>query len=355
LASALDEVGERGEKPTPGIDIVHANQLMALCFHSHQSDQRLHKIFRTHPDITHRINAIEPEYASKKREASYKQVQELAVGTIREDSEFTAIAANDDFLEHYKRERLILLLPDQSTCMAALFALFAHRELDSGSEYLSAMGVSFHQEFIDNVQQVLRLIPDELANDQLGVIAHASSVLNEQMDVGNRQKIALKLENLLCINDNCSLMDYVRMQLIRRMLQIEFPLVSKIAGGNHSLAKARKVKNYNAMGQEFALLLSMVVEASGAHPDVLNKQFEKSLKRYTKEPYPRRTANEAGIINDLESAFQLLYVQPKSIRYAFVQHCSEIVRQSGYEIPDESSWLELFATSLRCDEFLAAA
>ncbi|MDB3936466.1 hypothetical protein N9383_07120, partial [Granulosicoccus sp.] len=117
---------------------------------------------------------------------------------------------------------------------------------------------------------------------------------------------------------------------------------------------ARKAKGFDKMGQEFALLLSLMVETSGATPDVLDQQFQRVLKCYTQVNYPRRTANETGIIKDLESAFQTLYVQPKPIRLAFVQHCIEIMRHDGRALSDERALLDLFAASLGCDELVAA-
>ena len=120
------------------------------------------------------------------------------------------------------------------------------------------------------------------------------------------------------------------------------------------MAMARKAKSFDCMGQEFALLLSLMVETSGAPPDELDKQFRRVLNCYTQETYPRRTANETGIIKDLEAAFQTLYVQPKPIRHAFVQHCIEIMRHDGHVMPDERALLDLFAASLGCEELIAA-
>jgi len=353
FASVLDAVKARCEDPT--LRVIHVNQLMPLCFQVQQEKRWLSKFISTHPDVSLRIMAIDSDFATNKRNANNRKIEELALGTTTDTYEFTTIAANDNFVDYDKSDRIMLLLPDQSICMAALFALFAQKNPEQKSNYLSAMSVSFHQEFIDKVKQVLELLPDELKHDQLGVIAHASSVLNKQMSMQNRQRIAVKLENLLSVIGKCNLMDYALLQLIRRMLQIEFPLINKIADGNESMAKARKVKDVNGMGREFALLLSMIVDATGAPPEQLDKQFAKLLKCYTKKSFPRRTANEPGIVKELEAAFQLLYVQPKPIRHSFVHHCREIIRHSGKSIPNERALLDLFAASLRCDQPMAAA
>ncbi|MBX2882291.1 MAG: hypothetical protein KTR32_20250, partial [Granulosicoccus sp.] len=90
-------------------------------------------------------------------------------------------------------------------------------------------------------------------------------------------------------------------------------------------------------------------EASGATATQLDEQFKRVLKCYTQTSYSRRTANETGIIDELEAAFQTLYVQPRTIRQAFVQHCVEIVKHDGRIMPSERALLDLFAASLRCE------
>lgn len=166
--------------------------------------------------------------------------------------------------------------------------------------------------------------------------------------------VIAKLEKLLDVSGTYQLMEYAQVQLVRRKLEVEHPVVSVIANGASSLASARKAKSFDAMGQEFALLLSLMMETSGASSAELDAQFQRVLKCYTQEDYPRRTANETGIIRELEAAFQSLYIQPKPIRHAFVQHCVEIMKHDGIILPSARALLDLFAASLGCEELIAA-
>jgi len=165
----------------------------------------------------------------------------------------------------------------------------------------------------------------------------------------------LKLERLLATDDHYDLMSYATLQLVRRKLDVEFPVIETLADSEHDGAEARLAKNFDSMGAEFALLLSLMLETSGAKPEQLEADFKRVLTCYTQSDYPRRTAEEAGIIEELEDAFQTLYVQPKPIRLAFVQHCVEIVRSDGHVARAEVALLELFAAALGCEEMTQLA
>jgi len=145
------------------------------------------------------------------------------------------------------------------------------------------------------------------------------------------------------------------LQLLRRKLGVEFPVIETLADNDADCAEARLAKNFDSMGEEFALLLSLMVETSGAPSEELEDQFKRVLKCYTQKEYPRRNAAEVGIITELETAFQTLYVQPKPIRLAFVQHCVEIIRNDGHIARAEAVLLELFAASLGCEEMTQLA
>jgi hypothetical protein len=107
------------------------------------------------------------------------------------------------------------------------------------------------------------------------------------------------------------------------------------------------------MSEDFALLLSLMVESSGARTEVLDAEFAKVLKFYTQQNHPRRVGSEPGLHKDLERAFQTLYVQPKPVRQAFVQHCVEIMHYDGHVASAEEALIDLFAASLDCDVIAA--
>lgn len=375
LAAALDVVREHNDEPA--LHGVHAQELAHLCFQSGRmrrwmKKQRwLSRFFDSHPDISRRIKAIEPHYEIKKRKAGYKDSMTSSTGGsggaapvagINAFSQSVGIDAELGLANNVIEispatalsDRILLLLPNESMCLAALFALFVQDGDAQRREYLNALGFTFNDQFTDDVKKVMNLIPDELARDQLGIIKHTSEVLNKRLSLEQRQKVALKLEQLLCVNGNYHLMDYARIQLIRRKLLIEFPIIKSIARDDKPHAKARKVKSFDSMGREFALLLSLMVESSGASPADLDEQFKRVLKCYTQDDFPRRTANETGIVDELEAAFQTLYVQSHAIRHAFVQHCIEIMKHDGIIMPSERALLDLFAASLGCEELIAA-
>ena len=365
LAAALDVIDER--QCTTSLCGIHAKELSHLCFQTTVKRRWFQRIRATHPSLSNRIAAIEPHFHLKKRKAA-KQRRQNAKSSIQAggaspmplhviDSQLDyGDAANS---AHHKgsvrvSDRVTLLLPDTSQCLAALFALFVYEDDTRSQENMSALGVAFNDEFLDSVRQVISKIPDELKKDQLSVIVHASSILNKKLNPEQRHKVANKLEQVMGLNNQYHLMDYARIQLIRQKLHVDFPLISKIVGSEGNVANARKVKRFDAMGKEFALLLSIMVESSGASPSELDAHFYRVLKCYTQQQYARRTGTETGIVKELEAAFQTLYVQPKPIRRAFVQHCVEIMQHDGYVMPTERAILDLFAASLGCEELIAA-
>jgi len=379
LAEALDVAQEHAGDPA--LHGLHAGELVHLCFHAGKVREWMNRlswarrVFSSHPDVLLRIKAVEPHFYVKQRKALrgssdvvtqrtvngqipfIGNAQSLSVVDINAESVLTGPSVStvvDTESSLVPSDRIILLLQDGSLCIAALFSLFAHEGENLRPEYLNALTVSTNKKLCADVKKVIQLVPGELARDQLGVIAHASEMLNKQLSLEQRQKIVLKLEHLLSVNADYQLMDYARIQLIRRKLQVEFPVVSVIVSETRSHANGRKAKNFDAMGREFALLLSLMVESSGASPADVDEHFKRVLKCYTQENLPRRTAKETGIVDELEAAFQTLYIQPYSIRHAFVQHCIEIMQHDGYIVPSERALLDLFAASLGCDELIAA-
>ena len=378
MAMALDVVRQHDSEPL--LHGLHAQELAHLCFQSGRKPPWYKRLFASHPDIQSRIDAIEPHFEVKRRKlrnrdeqqsaAAGEQVQGSSIGAAahfvqagasvspargasnRPPGEQRIIAR--DVGHGALSDRILLLLPDESSCLAALCALFANTDLKRRQTYFDALTKAFNEQFMLKVKGVTKLIPDELRNDQVGLVEHISSVLVRKVKSVNRQRILLKLETVLNDTGECTLMNYATLQLIRRKLEVDFPVLETIAGEHAPLADARRVKSFDAMGSEFALLLSLMVETSGASPAVLDAEFERVLKCYTQTRYPRRTAREGGIINELEAAFQTLYVQPKPIRQAFVQHCLEIVQHDGYVARAERALLDLFAASLGCDDQEAA-
>lgn len=365
LASALAVARERRHEPP--LHSPHMQELAHLCFQTENLMSWNERFFASHPTLQSRIDAIDPNFEVKQRKKRTQSNTEKikspeniqSIGHTETAQHGPAVfnsqaVAIDSALVNSVSDRIELLLPDASTCMAALFAIFASKIPEKRRDYLNSLAFSFDKSFSEKVKQVLQLIPDELQIDQLSVIQHAADCLRQELQLESRHRIVRKLEQLISVNDEYDLISYATAQLIRRRLDVEFPILKSVSNDRNPVAKARKVKTFDSMGSEFALLLSLIVEASGAAPAALDEQFQRVLKCYTQSNYPRRTANETGIIDELEDAFQTLYVQPKSIRKAFVQHCYEIMQHDGKMVPSERALLSLIAASLRCEELIAA-
>lgn len=371
LASALSIVKEKQQEPT--LHSRHVQELAHLCFQSRASARWYLRLFASHPPLQSRIDALDPHFALKQRKKrNTKDKHESEAPSIEELAQRPALSIQDS--QHQEdgnsagqavgitgvlsadglSDRILLILSDESSCLAALFAVFACKEPTRQQDYLNSLAFSFDQELADQVKEVLTVIPEELKKDQLGIINHVTECLKNSLHKDSRSRIIRKIEQLVSVSDDYDLISYATIQLVRRKLDVEFPIVKLVASDRHSIAQARKVKTFDAMGSEFALLLSLMVEASGASAAQLDDQFQRVLKCYTQASYPRRTANETGIVNELEAAFQTLYIQPKAIRQAFVQHCVEIMQQDGYIVPAERALLDLFAASLCCEELIAA-
>lgn len=373
LASALDIIRQREDEPA--LHSLHAQELAHLCFQSGSATSWYRRLTSSHPQIQSRIDLIEPHFAVKRRKLKsvHDQSVESAgrghnIGIAGGIAGGVAMAVQNGGAPQGSRggkiiarevrrgalsDRILLLLPDESSCLAVLFALFVSDNAAKREKYYQDLSSSFNDRFTEQVREVAGFIPGELRTDKLGLIEHATQVLSNSLKLESRQRILLQLEQLLTLNEEYDLMRYATVQLIRRKLGLEFPVLESVAGEMNGVSQARHAKAFDSMGSEFALLLSLMVETSGASPDVLDAEFERVLKCYTQTRYPRRTARETGIIKELEAAFQTLYVQPKSIRQAFVQHCLEIVEHDGYVARAERMLLDLFAASLDCDDLAA--
>jgi Zn-dependent protease with chaperone function len=249
-------------------------------------------------------------------------------------------------------DRIMLLLPDGRSCLAILFAFFVPDESLARREFLDEVAYCYEPEFSDLIQELLQLLPAELESDRLAIVEHATQVIKDALDMDKRQQALLTLETLVRRLGHEDLISYASLQLMRRKLAIEFPVVvsAQQEAGTCREARGSKVKTFEAMGEEFALMLSLMVEVSGAPERELDQQFKRVLSCYTGEDLPRRSSREPGIVQQLERAFQTLYVQPKSIRAAFVEHCAEIVLHDGRVTKREQSLIALFAASLGCED-----
>ena len=357
LASALSIIQLNDE---PSLHGMYAQELAHLCFQSGAGKPWYKRLLSSHPPLQRRINAIDPHFVVKQRKVKRqcKKVDAVKNSTISEmPLAFTGAEGVSTVVVHEGGsssalpDNVELLLNDETNCLAVLFALFASTDVIKQQGYLNAIAFGFNDNFSSKVKNLLKSMSIQLHEEKMLIIEHATSVLNKSLELEKRQLILLKLERLLKAGEDYSLMNYASLQLVRQKLDVEFPLIETLA--TEQVAQARRAKAFDAMGNEFALLLSLMVEASGASKSEQDKEFERVLKCYTQAGLPRRTASEAGIVVEVEAAFQTLYVQPEAIRQAFVQHCVEIIQSDGYVAPSERSLLGLFAASLGCQAMAA--
>lgn len=348
LASALVEI--KAQHHEPALHSAHAQELAHLCFQSSEGNRWFRRLLATHPSLQSRVDAIDPHFSLKQRKAKRPRKEVHYTQDMRHGTSAINGTVNAD-IGRALPDRVIFLLADDTSCLAALLAMFVSDDSARQGALLSAIAFGFNGEFAKRVKQMVSAIPDELSTNRLGLVDHATTVLKKNLQAGTRQQFLVKLERILVAADELGLMNYASLQLLRQKLDVEFPLLETLS--TEAVAQGRHAKAFDSMGSEFALLLSLVVESSGTSQAVQNEEFNRVLKCYTQTRYPRRTANETGIVEELEFAFQTLYVQPKSIREAFVQHCIEIVERDGYKTGAESALIGLFAASLGCEQLAA--
>lgn len=346
MASALSVIKQHAEEPA--LHGVHAKELAHVCFQSGKIKGIFKHLLASHPQIQKRIDAIDPYFDVKSRKAKRSSESEISSSSsgggygndasLAITSDVAAINALPD--------SLVILLSDARNSVAALFALFICDDASKQNHFYNAASFAFDKNFSARIKDIKRILDEETETEQLAIIEAAAMTICQSTDTAARQNILKKLESLLSIGDDYDLMSYASLQLIRAKLKVDFPVIKTLADDH--LAKERNAKAFDEMGSEFALLLSLMIEASGVSQAEQEKEFERVLKCYTMTQYPRRTSRETGIVAEVAGAFQTLYVQPKAIREAFVQHCVEIIQKDGHIERAEHTLIKLFAASLGC-------
>lgn len=356
MASALSVIKQHSEEPA--LHGIHAKELAHVCFQSGKIKGIFKRLLASHPQLQKRIDAIDPYFDIKSRKAK-RSVENESSSTSSFSSpsggsfgsDFSSTITTDIMATSTLPDSVVILLSDARNCIAALFALFVCDDMSKQKDYYNAAAFAFDKKFSARIKELKRILDEEIRTNQVAVIEAATQTICRSTEIAARQNILKKLENLLSIGDDYDLMSYASLQLIRGKLEIDFPVINTLADDH--LAKGRNAKGFDEMGSEFALLLSLMIEASGVSQAEQEKEFERVLKCYTMTQYPRRTSRETGIVSEVAQAFQTLYVQPKAIREAFVQHCVEIIQKDGHIERAEQTLLDLFAASLGCNQHVA--
>ena len=360
LASVLATIRDDGE--ARALRSPYLPELAHLCFHDGAVRRGYRRLTASHPPLASRIAALDPHIDVKRRKRRAASAADAEVGAadgargsgrvespslVGGERAASAVAAADTVVS----DRLVLMLGDPTSCLAALLALFAGGDGLRRRDFLGTISFAFEAPLADRVETLLAEIAGELEGDRLGIVERAAAVLRESVRVENRREFLLRLERLLRARGELDLAGYATLQLVRRRLDVEFPLLRTLAADGEAadgVAGERRVKPFAEMGDELGLLLSLLIEASGAADAMLERDYERVMRAYTSSPPPRRRGDEPGIVAELERAFQTLYAQSRFVREAFVAHCAEIVLADGRLAPSEHSLFGLFAAALDC-------
>jgi len=344
MASALAKA--RDENDGEAIHSRHADELAHLCFQGEHIKTWFKRVFSTHPPIQDRIDEIDPHFATKQRAAAKKSESVTESAPLPWQQPLTReVGTNKGELP----DAVKLMISDTPSCLAILFALFASESAPKRDEYFNAIGFAYTPLFSAQVKHVFSTISQDLEAHRPEILDYTTSRLRNEVKLENRQRLMMNLERLLVVEGEFDLINYATAQLVRRQLDVEFPVVDQLAGKEGEVAAQSNVKSFDSMGEELAVLISLMVEASGAPLEKLEGEYKKALSCYTAAEHTRRSSTDPGIYKELENAFQTLYVQPKAVRHSFVQHCVEIVHSDGHVAKAEDALINLFAASLDCD------
>jgi len=285
-------------------------------------------------------------------ELESKQLAFTTGSSVANDSKSLEIKDEDKTLG----DRGAFVLTNIESNLAALFALFLPPDESSWKPYLSSVSFAYNQKFSNLVRTIAHQMPQELAVQRLGVIHFATSQVVAGLNPKAFSHFLLNLERLLKVHGLHNLMNYAALQLIRTRLSTEFPTLVKTPENETPNAGKRLLKPVEKMGEEIALLISLVLESMPLNEQTSEREYSRVLALYTETEYPRWTGKESGIHDKLEAAYQLMLMQPSAVRESFVQHCVQISESTGeLEEPDiegPRSQLQVFIASLGGTELI---
>ncbi len=379
LASALYKISQSSDCDL-ALHTPYAGKIRHLCIHAGNNKSWIGFQSSYHPPIATRINAIDPHFVFLADESGTKLLPAPAVSKINSRSpepkpttvfnEATQQDLND--ADPYKSmveeqesansaglqpaaikeidlsDRAVLMMQDSASSLAAVFALFQPNSDKGRVGYLSAIAFAYNQKFSDSVKHLGSMLAYELAVERMGVLRFASQQLTQKLSPEAKKRVLLNLERLLRAQGLWTLMNYAAVQHLRTELKAEFPLLKNTVAADAPYATQRFLKPYDQMGEEFALLLSLVLESTDLSVQQIDNEYVRLLECYTDLAHPRRTGKESGVTDDLEAAFQLLSMQPHAIRESFVQHCAEICALDNCETGERRSIMQVFSASLGC-------
>ncbi len=419
MAAALGRI--RDHQDPEHLECRYRQELAHLCFYTRDKRNWFARKLASHPRIDDRIKAIDPHFAVKDRNrkrtdrsnqgGSEGSEQTIAANTGVHTGSSTADAVishpgvqmlagtmmmgamdgNPDVLPQgagseavcengfgIVGDRMALMVPDAATSLAAIFALFASQDNRERMQYLNSIAFAYQQPFADKVAMLDKTLGADFRRDPLRVLQHASSKLRGDVQPQNRRHLLKNLEKLLEIEHETTVVNYACLTLLRRWLDAEHPVLSKVVSSGDIAAndaehdklksgdinsipaskidtaskktQGKKIPRLDTIGSEIGLLLSLLLEASGNRDERNLEDYRRVMLSYTSEFIPLRSQHEQGIVSQMKTAFEALQAQPVSVRQAFIEHCSEVI-VSDFEVTQrEHLLLTLFSVALDVDQ-----
>jgi len=412
MASALNTILEHQDPYN--LECRYRQELAHLCFATRDKKSWFARKLATHPPIAARIKAIDPHFDSKHRVRERVRNQEAAaaeaaggaggnaalsptdvatgamlfgggkrgmaagaamgglVGGLAAMSAGahrctgTSAAAMKSAQQAQARQenqdgsvgsRLTLMVPDATASLAAIFAIFASANEKDRRAYFNSIAFAYKKPFAEKVENLDKMLGEEFRRDPLAILNHASHKLRDEVKPENRRSLLKNLEKLVEIEHETTLLNYACLALLRRWLDAEHPVLTRVvtdtddAAGATPIAsqRANKVRRLDSMGEEIGLLLSLLLEASGNRSERNLEDYRRVMLSYTREDVPLRSHEESGIVKDMQVAFDAMLAQPESVRIAFIEHCKEVVVADFEVTHRENLLLTLFATAMNVD------
>lgn len=342
------------------LSLQDVDELRHLCIHAGNASSMIRKMDVSHPQLSMRVQAIDhvvqPVFSHLNENASHgasvaktpagvqSKFNNLAGEKTGTDLDAVDVALKGCNLSAHAAS----MMQDSITSMAALFALFLPERGHARDDYLSSVAFAFNQFFAKAIEKSASEMPMELREQRVSVIQYASHQLRETLDREAALKVVLSLERLLKAQGLYDLMSCAALQDIRHKLNADFPVLTETANKTSPNATQKLVKSADQMSEQFALLLSLVLESANVGATAIDVEYQRLLKCYTELNLPRRTGKESGVVDDTEAAFQALLVQPSAVREAFVEQCMEIAAHDDYVSPDLVSKFQVFFDALQC-------
>ena len=386
MASCLHSIKEQNEDKA--LHSPYRHELSHLCFNVKSKNGWLARKLSTHPPIDARITRIDPNHtliaevrsrrAANDADLSQSEGQTAeqtiyplnahplaalaglagvsgfvgADGTVGVTEQPAAtllatgtVAAFQNKIDKETSDSLSLMMSRPDDAMVGMFALFASKEPTARRSYLNSLAFAHRKPFADKVEKMYDYCGELLQSNPLPVINHLGHVLCENLDIESRRAAMLQLEALVAIESEVTLVNLSCLKLLRLRFKTKHPVLEP----TDTDKTADKTSDSSTSSKDIALLLSLLLEASGNLTERNSEEFHRVMHIYTTEPQRFRTSAEEGIATEMESAFDKLSGQPKMTRDTFLQHCCEVVVADHEVTHSENLLLSLFAAALDVD------